>query len=146
MIATCSKDKTINIWNVKERRLEIEPTQPSNDECTALAFHPSGLHLLVALTDKINVYNLRADKLHKFKEWPIKGCCDIKFSNGGHLFAAVCENKEVRIFDFYKTECPEAMQFDAQKVACIDWYENDMGFTTCGLDGNIYFFDLFVHT
>jgi len=98
---------------VKERRLEIEPTQPSNDECTALAFHPSGLHLLVALTDKINVYNLRADKLHKFKEWPIKGCCDIKFSNGGHLFAAVCENKEVRIFDFYKTECPEAMQFDA---------------------------------
>jgi hypothetical protein len=36
--------------------------------------------------------------------------------------------------------------FDAQKVCSIDWYENDMGFTTCGVDGNIYFFDLFVHT
>lgn len=72
LIATCSKDKTINIWNVKDRCLEIEPLQPSNEECTALAFHPSGLHLLVALTDKINVYNLRADRLHKFKEWPIK--------------------------------------------------------------------------
>ena len=67
LIATCSRDKTINIWNVKDRCLEIEPFQPSNEECTALAFHPSGLHLLVALSDKINVYNLRADRLNKFK-------------------------------------------------------------------------------
>ena len=26
---------------------------------------------------------------------------------------------------------------------CIDWLANDMGFTTCGLDGNIYFYALF---
>ena len=25
----------------------------------------------------------------------------------------------------------------------IDWFANDMGFTTCGLDGNIYFYDLY---
>jgi WD40 repeat protein len=146
LIATCSRDKTINIWNVKDRCLEIEPLQPTNEECTALAFHPSGLHLLVALSDKINAYNLRADKLHKYKEWPIKFCTDIKFSHGGHLFAAACENKEVKIFNFYTSECPENMCFDAQKVCSIDWYENDMGFSTCGVDGNIYFFDLFVHT
>ncbi len=25
----------------------------------------------------------------------------------------------------------------------IDWFSNDMGFTTCGQDGNIYFYDLY---
>jgi len=25
----------------------------------------------------------------------------------------------------------------------IDWFANDMGFTTCGQDGNIYFYDLY---
>jgi len=25
----------------------------------------------------------------------------------------------------------------------IDWFQNDMGFTTCGLDGNVYFYDLY---
>ncbi len=28
------------------------------------------------------------------------------------------------------------------KVRSIDWWENDMGFTSCGLDGNVYFYDL----
>jgi WD40 repeat protein len=71
----------------------MEPHQPSNEECTALAFHPSGLHLLVGLTDKIICYNVRGEKLFKFKEWNVRGCCDIKFSHGGHLFAAVAESK-----------------------------------------------------
>ena len=28
------------------------------------------------------------------------------------------------------------------KVLSIDWWENDMGFTSCGMDGNVYFYDL----
>jgi hypothetical protein len=28
----------------------------------------------------------------------------------------------------------------------IDWFPNDMGFTTCGQDGNIYFYDLYSAT
>ena len=30
----------------------------------------------------------------------------------------------------------------SNKVRCIDWYEDDMGFSSCGMDGNVYFFDL----
>ena len=29
------------------------------------------------------------------------------------------------------------------RIMGIDWYANDMGFTTCGQDGNIYFYDLY---
>ena len=28
------------------------------------------------------------------------------------------------------------------KVRCIDWFENDDGFTSCGIDGNAYFYDM----
>jgi len=28
------------------------------------------------------------------------------------------------------------------KVRCIDWYADDMGFTSCGMDGNVFFYDL----
>jgi len=27
-------------------------------------------------------------------------------------------------------------------VRGIDWFEDDMGFTSCALDGNVYFYDL----
>ena len=37
------------------------------------------------------------------------------------------------------------MQFTGHvsRVRCIDWFENDLGFTTCGNDGNVYFYDLY---
>ena len=28
------------------------------------------------------------------------------------------------------------------KVRCIDWFDDDMGFTSCGIDGNAYCYDL----
>ena len=35
------------------------------------------------------------------------------------------------------------MQFQGHlsRVQSIDWFENDLGFTSCGQDGNIYFYD-----
>ena len=29
-----------------------------------------------------------------------------------------------------------------REVRCIDWFDDDMGFTSCGIDGNAYFYDL----
>jgi WD40 repeat protein len=48
LIATCSKDKTVCVWNYDSRKLEIKSTAYA-EECLTLAFHPSGLHLIVAL-------------------------------------------------------------------------------------------------
>jgi len=30
-----------------------------------------------------------------------------------------------------------------QRIMGIDWFNNDMGFTTCAYDGNIYFYELY---
>ena len=47
LLATCSRDKTVNIWNYSTKTHEI--AHSFTEECLTLAFHPSGLHLIVAL-------------------------------------------------------------------------------------------------
>ena len=44
---TCSKDKTVRIWNYNSKTLEI--CHPANEEALAVAMHPSGFHIIVAL-------------------------------------------------------------------------------------------------
>lgn len=63
---TCSKDKTVNIWDYGSRTLEI--TQSFPEECLAVAFHPSGLHLLVASNDKIQMCNVLSKQIVCFKQ------------------------------------------------------------------------------
>ena len=46
LIVTCSKDKTIKIWDYVHKTLENETTL--TDEALAVAFHPSGFHVIVS--------------------------------------------------------------------------------------------------
>jgi len=146
LIATCSRDKTVSIWNYATKTHEISQVFP--EECLTVAFHPSGLHLVIALQDKINMCNVLSNSISFFKSIGIKGCNEIKFSNGGHLFACVANEKLIHVYNFYTTDCNERMQFQGHmgRVMSIDWFPNDMGFTTCGQDGNIYFYDLYSAT
>ena len=143
LIATCSRDKTVCIWNYITKTHEI--TQVFPEECLTVAFHPSGLHLVVALQDKINMCNVLSNQIGVFKVIQIKGCNEIKFSNGGHMFACVTGNNQINVYNFWTGECSERMQFVGHmgRIMSIDWFANDMGFVTCGQDGNIFFYDLF---
>lgn len=114
------------------------------EEALAVAFHPSGFHIIVALLDKIQMMNVLSKSLNQIKPLQIKGCKEIKFSNGGHLFAAAYGNNSIHIYNFYTGECPPYYQCRGHmnRVRCIDWFENDMGFASTGMDGNVYFYDL----
>ena len=86
-----------------------------------------------------------SNSIQSYKQLTVKGCNEIRFSNGGHLFAIVVNEKNIHVYNFYTYECSEKMQFQdhTQRVMCIDWFHNDMGFSTCGQDGQIYFYDLY---
>ena len=61
----------------------------------------------------------------------------------------VVNTVNIYVYNFNTYECTERMQFTADhtmRVMCIDWFHNDMGFTTCGQDGSIYFYDLYTCT
>ena len=146
LVVTCSKDKTIRIWNYATRTLEIVSGVLS-DETLAVAFHPSGFHVICSLVDKISIYNVLGQE---FSSQPrtlqIKACKEIKFSNGGHLFACAYGTNAIWVYNFYTEDCPQYYQCKGHvnRVRCIDWFENDTGFTSCGIDGNVYYYDLIV--
>jgi WD40 repeat protein len=148
LIATCSLDKTVCIWNYETRQLEIR-SNPFTESFLAVAFHPSGLHLLVACSDKIQICNVLSRKIDdSIKSLPVKGCSEVRFSHGGHLFACTTaqSNKEIHIYNFYTLEITTNMQFSGShtnRIRSIAWFENDMGFASTGIDGNIYFFNLY---
>ena len=99
LIVTCSKDKTVTIWDYSTRTLEIQHLFP--EECHAVAFHPSGLHIVVAMADKIEIHNVLATTLGRVKQNTLKGCSEIKFAHGGHMFACVAQQKDIHVYNFY---------------------------------------------
>lgn len=109
LIATCSRDKTVCIWNYATKTHESAYSFP--EECLTVAFHPSGLHLVVALQDKINVMNVLSSGFSPVKTITHKGCNEIKFSNGGHLFACVVNQSHIHIYNFYTMETNNRLQF-----------------------------------
>ena len=56
LIATCSKDHMICIWNYLDHTLEVQAEFP--EEPFSLAFHPSGFHLVVGFSDKLRIMNV----------------------------------------------------------------------------------------
>jgi hypothetical protein len=63
-----------------------------DDELWAVAFHPSGFHIIASFGEKILMLNIFENEFYPFKDIHIKGCREIKFSNGGHLFAIANSN------------------------------------------------------
>ena len=54
------------------------------------------------------------------------------------------KEKVARVYNFYTYEPLHDVDYTdhMQRIMGIDWFNNDMGFTTCAHDGNIYFYEL----
>lgn len=87
--------------------------------------------------------NVFKESLKQYKEIHIKSCIELKFANGGHLFAAANTNS-INVYNFYTGENRSDMAFKNHKgrVKTISWFEDDSGFVSAGLDGMIYIWDL----
>lgn len=109
-----------------------------------MAFHSSGFHLVVSLQDKIQMMNVLSKQIIVFKTITQKGCREVRFSHGGHLFACATSPNSIHVYNFYTGDCPQNMQCSGHmsKVRGIDWFEDDMGFASCAGDGFVFFYDL----
>jgi len=143
LIVTTSHTQ-INIWNYATKTLEIPFHCKSGDEASAVAFHPSGFHIVVAFADKIQLMNVLSSSIKEFANVPIKGCREISFSPGGHLFACGVQQSSIHVYNFYTLECPSYRQLRGHlnRVRSIDWFDDDTGFNSCAQDGTAYCFDL----
>ena len=78
---------------------------PIGEDATAVAFHPSGFHILAAVGDKLLMMNVLSSSISEYHSIPMKSCREIRFSNGGHMFAAGV-GSYTHVYNFYTVECP----------------------------------------
>lgn len=109
-MATASQ-KSVNIWNYAKKTLEINHTVQSGEIPQAVAFHPSGFHLLVGFPDRIQLMNVLSESLKDGGQpIQIKNSREIRFAHGGHLFAAATPNYNIQIHNFFTLDCPSYYQ------------------------------------
>ncbi len=110
LIVTVS-GRSINIWNYHTKTLEIAHVCPSgNEDASAVAFHPSGFHIVVAFADKIQFMNVLSQDIKDYgPAIALKACRELRFSNGGHMLAVAHGSGAISIYNFYTQECPMNM-------------------------------------
>jgi len=136
LLVTASSDRTVRIWDYDKKSLEI--CEWFKEEAYGVAFHPTGLHIVVGSSDKLRFMNIIEKKLVSYKEIPLKGCKEIRFCNGGHL-VAVASGNVVHVFNFYTGECPPNFIFKGQEtnITSLHWMADDMGFFSSNWNGMI---------
>ena len=136
LVATCSKDHTVRIWNYVEHTLEICKSFPV--EAISIAMHPSGLHILVGFADKLRFMNLYGDDIKEFKSFNIRSCPECKFSHGGQYFAAV-HGQVIQLYSTYTCEPIAPLRGPTGKIRCLYWLPpDDTRLLSAGHDGAVY--------
>jgi len=67
LCVTCGMDRSIRIWNYLD--FKVEMFKYFNEDPFSVAFHPTGLHLLVGFTDKLRLMNVLMDDIRPYKEF-----------------------------------------------------------------------------
>lgn len=135
LICTVGADKTVRIWDYNKGVCRL--MKQFNEEPLSVSFHPSGLHLLVGFSDKLRLLNVLLDNLQPYKEFAIKGCSVCKFSNGGHLFAAV-NSTTIQVYKTYTGEIATSIRAHHGRVRDLNWAPDDSCLSSCGQDGCVF--------
>eukprot|EP00741_Cyanophora_paradoxa_P020094 tig00021234_g19395.t1 len=135
LVVTSGTDKSVRVWNYLEKTMEL--MKMFTEEAFSVAFHPSGLHILVGFSDKLKLMNLLMDDIRPYKEFAIKACRECRFSNGGQYFAAVNGNT-IQIFATYTCENIGNLRGHNGKVRSVHWSPDDSRLISAGMDGAVY--------
>nr|XP_004672541.1 cilia- and flagella-associated protein 57 [Jaculus jaculus] len=139
LIATCSLDRSVRIWNYESNTLEL--FKEYQEEAYTISLHPSGHYIVVGFADKVRLMNLLIDDIRPFKEYSVRGCKECAFSNGGHLFAAVNGNV-IHIFTTTSLENITNLKGHTGKIRSVVWNTDDSKLISAGTDGAVYEWNL----
>ncbi|VDM20630.1 unnamed protein product [Hydatigera taeniaeformis] len=154
LISTCSTDHTVRIWNFETNEhftitaintvlvvcSKLELYKEFAEEAYSIALHPLGHFILVGFSDKLRLMNLLIDDIRTFKEFPIRGCKECAFSNGGHLFAAV-QGNNIQLYSSTSFALINSLKAHNGKIRCLLWSADDNKLISCGMDGAVYEWD-----
>uniref|UniRef100_A0A2K6S6K0 Cilia and flagella associated protein 57 n=1 Tax=Saimiri boliviensis boliviensis TaxID=39432 RepID=A0A2K6S6K0_SAIBB len=139
LIATCSLDRSVRIWNYETNTLELY--KEYQEEAYSISLHPSGHFVVVGFADKLRLMNLLIDDIRSFKEYSVRGSRECSFSNGGHLFAAVNGNV-IHIYTTTNLENILSLKGHTGKIRSVVWNADDSKLISGGTDGAVYEWNL----
>ncbi|XP_040421974.1 cilia- and flagella-associated protein 57 isoform X1 [Cygnus olor] len=139
IVATCSLDRSVRIWNYKTNTLELY--KEFREEAHTVSLHPTGLFCLVGFSDKLRFLSLLYEDMHVFKEFAVRKCEECSFSNGGHLFAAVNGNV-IQIYSSTTFENTNNLKGHSGKIRAVKWSADDAKFVSCDTHGAVYEWNL----
>ncbi|KFO74678.1 WD repeat-containing protein 65, partial [Cuculus canorus] len=139
ILATCSLDRTVRIWNYNMNTLEL--CKKYHEEAYTISLHPTGLFCVVGFSYKLRYISLLYDDMRVFKEFSVRKCSECSFSNGGHLFAAV-DGNVIRIYSSITFENVHNLKGHSGKVCAVKWSADDTKFVSCDTNGAVYEWNL----
>ncbi|XP_067997149.1 cilia- and flagella-associated protein 57 [Melanerpes formicivorus] len=135
ILATCSLDRSVHIWNYKMNTVELY--KEYQEEAYTISLHPSGLFCLVGFSDKLQFISLLYEDMHVLKEFAVRQCRECSFSNGGHLFAAVNGNV-IQIYSSITFENINNLKGHSGKIHAVKWSADDAKVFSCDTHGAVY--------
>uniref|UniRef100_A0A663MD07 Cilia and flagella associated protein 57 n=1 Tax=Athene cunicularia TaxID=194338 RepID=A0A663MD07_ATHCN len=139
ILATCSLDRSVRIWNYKTNTLELY--KEYQEEAYTVSLHPTGLFCLVGFSDKLRFISLLHEDMHVFKEFSVRKCRECSFSNRGHLFAVVNGNV-IQIYSSITFENINNLKGHSGKIHAVKWSTDDAKFVSCDTHGAVYEWNL----
>ncbi|XP_055341475.1 cilia- and flagella-associated protein 57-like isoform X2 [Paramacrobiotus metropolitanus] len=139
LVASCSADRSVRIWNFYNRDCEIWKKFP--EEPHSIALHPSGLYLLAGFTDKLKLMHILNDDIKTVRDLSIRGCKEVKFCRGGHLFAAA-NGSIVQIYGTVQFDNVANLKGHTARIRCILWAHDDIHLFTTSQDGSLFEWDM----
>lgn len=139
LLASCGADRTVRLWDYAQRTAELCATFAEEPLC--VAFHPSGLLLLVGFSDKLRLMAVLHAELRTHRELPVRGCREARFSHGGHLFAAA-NGSSAQVFNTLSCEVLHTLRGHNAKVRALAFTPDDGALVSAGVDGAVYEWDL----
>lgn len=134
LIVTCGEDHSIRVWNYDKMQCEI--SKFFSDQPLCVSFHPNGCVLVAGFTEKLRFLAITINDIITHREFPIRGCREVKFAHGGQYFAAVNGNN-VQIYSSYTFKNIVNLRSPGQRIRAIAWSTDDNVLVSCDNNGTI---------
>eukprot|EP00817_Percolomonadidae_sp_ATCC50343_P006606 CAMPEP_0117420264 /NCGR_PEP_ID=MMETSP0758-20121206/1630_1 /TAXON_ID=63605 /ORGANISM="Percolomonas cosmopolitus, Strain AE-1 (ATCC 50343)" /LENGTH=1154 /DNA_ID=CAMNT_0005201763 /DNA_START=555 /DNA_END=4016 /DNA_ORIENTATION=- len=141
IVATVSVDGVLRIWDYLKREVILQKSFPG-EQLYSVSLHPSGTNILIGFRYKLCLYNILTDDLFKLCEWFFKSCKIVRFSHGGHLFAAATTTAII-VIDSYNFQTVANLRGHTGMVKDLVWSENDLQLCSAGFEGVLYEWSIF---
>lgn len=140
LVATAGRDGSVFLWNSITNVVEMRNS--FQEEIVCMAMHPSGLHMIIAFTDSMRVFNIYEKELCEFKRLSIRNCTACRFSHGGQYFA-VANSTIIHVHYTYTCELLGHLRGHNSKVRSLSFVPpDDTRLISSGADGAVFEFSL----